>query len=87
MKKFLTGLLIIALTVLFSAGMIEQEVHIPVSYGIVFPAGVKKTGSDQEKELSSINAAENYETPPGIPAEDIPKANETEIVKDAISTP
>ena len=85
MKKFLTGLLIIALTVLFSAGMIEQEVHVPVSYGIVFPAGVKKTGSDQEKELSSINAVENYETPPGIPAEDIPKANETEIVKDAIS--
>ena len=87
MKKFLTGLLIIALTVLFSAGMLEQEVHVPVSYGIVFPAGVKETGSDQEKELSSINAAENYETPPGFPAEDIPKANETEIVKDAISTP
>ena len=67
-KKLLTGLLIIILLVLFTAGMKEKEDNVPVEPDIVVsPAGVKDTGSSAVNEkIQPAEAAIQTETPPVV---------------------
>ena len=94
-KKILTGLLIIALLVLFGTGVkdhVERAEHLD----IVVPAGVIDEGSSSvNDEIQPAEAAINTETPPvAVPVSKQTEVDEPSAVKDAneeedqqISTP
>ena len=83
-KKILTGLLIIALLVLFGTGVkdhVERAEHLD----IVVPAGVIDEGSSSvNDEIQPAEAAKNTETPPvAVPVSIQTEVEEPSDVKDA----
>ena len=83
-KKILTGLLIIALLVLFGTGVkdhVERAEHLD----IVVPAGVIDEGSSSvNEEIQPAEAAINTETPPvAVPVSKQTEVDEPSAVKDA----
>ena len=94
-KKILTGLLIIALLVLFGTG-VKDQVERAEHMDIVVPAGVIDEGSSSvNDEIQPAEAAINTETPPvAVPVSIQTEVEEPSDVKDAneedeqpISTP
>ena len=86
-KKLLTGLLIIILLVLFTAGMKEKEDNVPVEPDIVVsPAGVNDTDSSSvHEEIQPADVTTNTKTPPVvIPVSEQIEEDESSAVKDAI---
>lgn len=86
-KKLLTGLLIILLLILFTAGMKEKEDNGPVEPDIVVsPAGVNDTDSSSVyEEIQPADVTTNNETPPVvIPVSEQIEKDESSAVKDAI---
>ena len=67
-KKLLTGLLIILLLILFTAGMKEKEDNVPVEPDIVVsPVGVNDTDSSSVyEEIQPADVTTNNETPPVV---------------------
>ena len=85
-KKLLTGLLIILLLILFTAGMKEKEDNVPVEPDIVVsPVGVNDTDSSSVyEEIQPAEAAINTETPPvAVPVSKQTEVDEPSAVKDA----
>ena len=86
-KKLLTGLLIILLLILFTAGMKEKEDSVPVEPDIVVsPAGVNDTDSSSvHEEIQPADVTTKNETPPVvIPVSEQIEEDESSAVKDAI---
>ncbi|MDO5139557.1 MAG: hypothetical protein Q4D71_13995, partial [Oscillospiraceae bacterium] len=86
-KKLLTGLLIILLIILFTAGMKEKEDNVPVEPDIVVsPAGVNDTDSSSvHEEIQPADVTTNTKTPPVvIPVSEQIEEDESSAVKDAI---
>ena len=85
-KKLFTGLLIILLLVLFTAGMKEKEDNVPVEPDIVVsPAGVNDTDSSSvHEEIQPADVTTNNETPPvAVPVSKQTEIDERSVVKDA----
>ena len=86
-KKLFTGLLIILLLVLFTAGMKEKDDNVLVEPDIVAsPAGVNDTdSSSMHEEIQPADVTTSNETPPVvITVSKELEADETDPVKDVI---
>ena len=85
-KKLLTGLLIMALLILFTAGIKDKNDGILEQQDIVVaPAGVIDTGSSSvNEEIQPAEAAMHTETPPVVvPISKQTENDESSVVKDA----
>ena len=79
MKKFLTGILIIVLMLLFAAGIRKNDVvnQERIEPDIVTSsADIKKTGSDAEIQVAPINAAETNKISPETPTSEQTEVNQ-----------
>ena len=85
-KKLLTGMLIIALLILFTAGIKDNDDGILKQQDIVIaPAGVIDKGSSSvNEEIQPADVTTNNETPPvAIPISKQTENDESSVVKDA----
>jgi len=85
-KKLLTGVLIIALLILFTAGIKDNDDGILKQQDIVIAsAGVIDTGSSSvNEEIQPVEAAIHTETPPvAIPISKQTENDESSVLKDA----
>ena len=86
-KKFLTGMLIIALLILFTAGIKDNDDGILKQQDIVIaPAGVIDTGSSSVNDrIQPTEASIHTETPPVVvPVSKQTEIKESSVAKDAI---